>query len=89
MGILTNMVDSFFKNLQSGVADLYNQEAQKQWDIDHPAETLEDQISRKQSEQQKFLENNKKEKEAKINLEEYNKRVQKEKEEFLKNHGIK
>jgi len=90
MGILTNLVDNFFKSLQRGVSNSYQQEAQRQWDLDHPVETLKEQIIREQNEieihQQELLDNEKKEKEAKVNLEKYNKRVQKEKENFLRNH---
>lgn len=90
MGILTNLVDNFFKSLQKGVSNSYQQEAQRQWDLDHPVETLKEQITREQNEieiqQQELLDNEKKEKEAKVNLEKYNKRVQKEKENFLRNH---
>ncbi|MEI6190342.1 MAG: hypothetical protein WCP61_07955 [Chitinophagia bacterium] len=83
MGILSDMVDNFFKSLQSGVSNLYEQEAQRQWDINHPVETLEDQITRKQKEK----EIEKQEIEAKVNLEKYNIRVQQEKEDFLKKHN--
>jgi len=90
MGILTNLVDNFFKTLQKGVSNSYQQEAQRQWDLDHPVETLKEQITREQNEieiqQQELLDNEKKEKEAKVNHEKYNKRVQKEKENFLRNH---
>ena len=90
MGILTNLVDNFFKSLQRGVSNSYKQEAQRQWDLDHPVETLEEQITREQNkieiQQQELLDIEKKEKETKVNLEKYNKRVQKEKENFLRNH---
>ena len=67
MGILTNLVDNFFKSLQRGVANSYKQEAQRQWDLDHPVETLKEQITREQNEieiqQQELLDIKKREKE--------------------------
>jgi len=84
MGFLTNMVDSFFKNLQNGLANRYQSEANRQWEIDHPALTEEEILqlknAREEEEKKKKEVNKIKNKE----LVDYNKKVQKEKSNYLK-----
>jgi hypothetical protein len=84
MGYLTNIVDSFFKNLQNGLSNRYQTEANRQWEKDHPALTEEEilQLKNAQEEQEK-----KKKEVNKIKNKEiadYNKKVQKEKLNYLK-----
>jgi hypothetical protein len=84
MGFLTNIVDSFFKNLQNGLANSYQAEANRQWEKDHPALTAEEilQMKKKQEEiERKEIEiNNIKDKE----IADYNERIQIEKLMYLK-----
>jgi hypothetical protein len=84
MGFLTNIVDSFFKNLQNGLSNQYQSEANRQWEKDHPALTEEEFL------QNKNLKEEEERKKTEINdiknkrIAEYNLKVQKEKLNYLK-----
>lgn len=133
MGFLTNLVDNFFKNLQSGLASEYERQAKKagvhpiiaksmhenalknykteekyfltdlEFFKNNPEKLLEIKNNRFKylvenwgSEEnyelfkQKIEDQEKKDQiEESVKLEEYNKKIQKEKEEFLKKHNMK
>jgi len=85
MGILTNLVDNFFKKLQGDLSNEYKEMAKKQWDLDHPPMS-EEEIERIKENDEK---EQKKQNELKIAkqklIEEYNDIVQEIKNSKLNN----
>ena len=84
MGYFTNIVDSFFKNLQNGLSNRYQIEANRQWEKDHPALTEEEILQLKNAQEEEEKKKKEVNKIKNKEIADYNKKVQKEKSNYLK-----
>ena len=84
MGFLTNIIDSFFKNLQNGLSNQYQSEANRQWEKDHPALNEEEIFKIKNEQEEKERENTEIKNIKSKEIADYNENVQKEKLNYIK-----